>query len=438
MSKLVEKCMLAQFNRHCEDNQLMCDYQSACRSNYSCETSLVKLVNDILWDFENQNAVVLVALDLSAAFNTVDHEVLLDVLSTRFGVSGSAYNSFSSYLRPRSCLVEIENLRSSERSLDFSVLQGSCGGPVLYSVYASSLQTEIPVSVRLNAFADNYSLNYAFKANNREQEDETVNCLEHCMLNVNRWMNQNRLKMNTDKTKFILLGSWQNLLKCSIKNINVCGSIVEGSDKIRLLSTWLDTGLTFKPQINMKCHMAMFNLQKIRQIRHVLTMDACQTLVFGLVTYHLDYTNALYIGLPDCDIAKLQHNQNAAAKLVLNKTKYDNATEALKELHWLPIRFRIIHKLLTLVHKSLKGNVPKYLQELLHKHQPGIDGLRSSNDPGIAFTVQRIKWKTFADRSFSVAGPRLWNSLPHNIRSIDNLDSFKTKLKTHLFRETFN
>ena len=373
MSKLVEKCMLVQFNKHCEDNQLMPDYQSAYRSNYSCETSLVKLVNDILCDFENQNAVALVALEFSAAFNTVDHEVLLDVLSTSLGVTGSAYNWHSSYLRPKSCLVEIENSRSSERSLEFSVLQGSCGGPVLYSVYASSLQTEISVSVRLNAFADDHSLNYAFKANNREQEVETMNCLEKC-----------------------------------------------------------------KHQIDMKCHTAMFNLQKIRRISPVLTMDACWTLVFGLVTSHVDYANALYIGLPDCDIAKHQHVQNAAVKLVLNKTKYDSATEALKELHWLPIRFRIIHKLLTLVHKSLKGNAAKYLQELLHKHQPGRDGLRSSNDPGIALTGQRTKCKTFGDRSFTVAGPRLWNSLPHNIRSIDNLDSFKTKLKTHLFMKAFN
>ena len=82
------------------------------------------------------------------AFNTVDHEELLDVLSTRFSVSGSAHNWFSSYLRPRSCLVEIESLRSSERSLEFLALQGSCGVPVLYSVYASSLQTEILASIR--------------------------------------------------------------------------------------------------------------------------------------------------------------------------------------------------------------------------------------------------------------------------------------------------
>ena len=189
---------------------------------------------------------------------------------------------------------------------------------MLYSVYASSLQAEILANVRLNAFADDHSLNYAFKANNREQEVETMNSLEQCLLGVNRWMNQNRLKMKTEKTEFIIFGSGQNLPKCSAKNINVCGDIVECSNKIRLLGTWLDTGLTFKHRISMKCRMAMFNLQKIRQIRPLLTMDACQTIVFGLVTSHLDYASALYIGLPDCDLAKLQHIQIAAAKLVLN------------------------------------------------------------------------------------------------------------------------
>ena len=179
--------------------------------------------------------------------------------------------------------------------------------------------------------------------------------------------------MNTEKKEFIIFGSGQNLSKCSTENINVCGDIVECSNKIRLLGTWLDTGLTFKHQISMKCHTAMFNLQKIRQIRSVLTTDACQTLVFGLVTSQLDYANALYIGLQDYDLARLQHVQNAVAKLVLNKSKYDSATQALKELHY------IIHKILTLVYKSLKGSAPKYLQELLYKQEHCREGLRASN-----------------------------------------------------------
>ena len=211
--------------------------------------------------------------------------------------------------------------------------------------------------------------------------------------------------MNTDKTEFILFGFRQHLSKCSTKSIDVCGNLVECSEKIKLLRTWLDRSLSFKYQIDRKCCIAMFNIQKIRHIRQVLTMDACLTLVFGLVTSHLDYANALYLGLPTCDIAKLQQVQNAAAKLVLNRTKYDSATEALKELHWLPIKYRDIHKLLTLVHKSLKDNAPKYLQDLLHQHHPGREGLQSSNEPGIILTVPRTKQKTFAGRSFSVTGP---------------------------------
>ena len=121
----------------------------------------------------------------------------------------------------------------------------------------------------------------------------------------------------------------------------------------------------------MKCHTVMFNLQNIRHVRQVLTIDVCQTLVFGLVTSHFGYANVLYIGLPDCDIAKLQHVQNAAAKVILNKMKYDSATETLKELHWLPVRFRVIYETLTLVYKSLKGNALKYLQDLHHEYQPG-------------------------------------------------------------------
>ena len=325
---------------------------------------------------------------------------------------------------------------SSERSLELSV-PGSYWGPVLYSVYASLLQTEIPASVRLNAFADDHSSNYAFKANNREQEAETMNCLEQCILNVNRWMNQNRLKMNTDKTEFILLGSWQHLRTCSTKNINVCGNLVKCSEQIRLLGTWLDQSLTLKHQINMKCHTEMFNLQKIRHIWQVLTMDACWTLVFGLVTSDWDYANALYLGLPGCDIAKLQHVQNAAAKVVLNKTKYNSATQALKNYTGCQLGSGS-SMLLTLVYKSLKGMHKNTFQDLLLEHQPSRDGLRFGNEPGIALIVPRTKCKTFADRSFSVAGPRLWNSQPHHIRTIDNLDSFKAKLKTHLFNKAFN
>ena len=99
LSKVVEKCVLLRFNKHCEKHNLMPDYQSAYRANYSCETALVTIMDDILWSMENQEVVPLIAIDLSAAFDTVDHDLLLAVLRKKFGMDQGALKWFSSYLK---------------------------------------------------------------------------------------------------------------------------------------------------------------------------------------------------------------------------------------------------------------------------------------------------------------------------------------------------
>ena len=98
MSKLVEWWMLKQLLQHCEDNHLLPDFQSAYRANYSTENSLVKMVNDILWSMEQRHIMTVVFLDLSAAFDTVDHDILLSILNKQFGICGKALKWFDSYL----------------------------------------------------------------------------------------------------------------------------------------------------------------------------------------------------------------------------------------------------------------------------------------------------------------------------------------------------
>ena len=93
----------------------------------------------------------------------------------------------------------------------------------------------------------------------------------------------------------------------------------------------------------------MLNIFKIKHIRRYLTQEACEVLVHGLVMLHLDYCNSLYYGLPDCDLNRLKRVQSIACKMVLNRSKYDNCTECFTQLHWLPIRFRVQHKILTMV-----------------------------------------------------------------------------------------
>ena len=164
ISKIVEKVTLDQFNQHCQENNLVPEYQSAYRKRHSCETSLAKLVNDILWNMENQLVTAIVILDLSAPFNTVDHNLLLDVLEKQFGITGAARQWYESYLMPRKFRVSVDNKTSQPRQLDYSVPQGSVQGAFLFIAYASTLdQVVCSNQLTLNGFADDHSVRRTFK-----------------------------------------------------------------------------------------------------------------------------------------------------------------------------------------------------------------------------------------------------------------------------------
>ena len=128
LSKVVECCMLSQFNEHCTLHSLLPAYQSAYMANHSCETSLLKLCNDALWKMESKEVTALVIMDLSAAFDTVDHDILLKMLHNHFGITSNSLSWFYTYLCPRQFYVNVEGHKSSNKPLNFSVHQGSCGG----------------------------------------------------------------------------------------------------------------------------------------------------------------------------------------------------------------------------------------------------------------------------------------------------------------------
>ena len=181
----------------------------------------------------------------------------------------------------------------------------------------------------------------------------------------------------------------------------------------------------------------MLNLHRIKAARKHLTRTACNRLVVSLVLSHLDYANSLLGGLPKSSINKMQAVQNMAAKITLEKGKYDSATRCLVQLHWLPIRARIEFKILSLVHRSLHGEAPPYLERLINYHIPTRPGLWSQQSTN-RLLVPHTSKKTLAARSFSVLGPPLWNSLPDSLRRIDNYSKFKKDLKTHLFKTSYN
>ena len=172
---------------------------------------------------ENKYVTAMITIYLSVAFNTVDHDILLNTLHYKFG-SGNAIEWVNSYLRKRSCKVIIKNSYSTERQLNFLVPQGSVAGPVLYLAYASTLEEVIQKenatknqSTKWNKeskkdicfyrFADDHAIKKEFTPSKVDDASQCIYSLEQCLINIKAWMDSNRLKMNNGKTKFILLGS---------------------------------------------------------------------------------------------------------------------------------------------------------------------------------------------------------------------------------------
>ena len=213
LSKVIEKITLNQFTQHCEDYHLLPNYQSTYRKFHSCKTSLIKLVNDLLWAMEKQEVTAMTVLDLLPAFDTVDHDLLLEVLNRRFGVKGRALKWYEQYLKPRKFKVSINNTYSKEQTINYSVPQGSIQGAFLFNAYASTISDVIPPTLEVMGYVDDHLIRKTFRPGNTNSntESDTIAFMEDSMLEVSRWMNEVRLKLNESKTEFIYFGSKQQL-----------------------------------------------------------------------------------------------------------------------------------------------------------------------------------------------------------------------------------
>ena len=200
--------------------------------------------------------------------------------------------------------------------------------------------------------------------------------------------------MNSSKTEYIIFGTNYQLSKLQHQTISVLEDKIEASSSMKLLGVNLDGSLSFKNHISNICKICWMNIRKIRTIRQFIDEDTCKTIVQGLITSYLNYCNVLYMGLPDTEMSKLQRVQNAAARLILNRSKYDSATEALKSLHWLRIRERTLFTAMCFVYRIIKEQAPRYLMDMLQR-KPHSRALRSAQDE-LLFVVPKTTRHTFA------------------------------------------
>jgi len=210
LSKVIERCVAKQLIDYLDTNDLNVTYQSAYRKLHSTETAqLIRVHNDIAIALDQKRSVILVPLDLSAAFDTVDHSILLSRLSRRFGIGGKPLEWFRSYLSNRTQFVNVNGSTSERHVLQFGVPQGSVLGPLLYSMYTSPL-SDIPCKheLSLHFYADDTQLYVTFETSSPDDIELSKCRLEACVGEIDTWMLLNRLTLNKDTSKYGLK-SWR-------------------------------------------------------------------------------------------------------------------------------------------------------------------------------------------------------------------------------------
>ena len=248
-------------------------------------------------------------------------------------------------------------------------------------------------------------------------------------------MIKHRLKINDDKTEFLVLASPNMHQKLdSSHHLQVGSTQVTPTSSARNLGVTFDRYMKMEEHITNICKSANFHLRNIGAIRPLLDDKSAAQLIHSFVTSRLDYCNSLLIGLPGEQISRLQRIQNHAARIVTRTKKFDHITLVLQTLHWLPVKLRIEYKILLLTYRTLNNMAPGYLMELLTPYRPPRT-LRSSQEN--LLVVPKSKLKTYGDRSFCAAAPKAWNNLPISIRSCQTLGAFKSSLKTYLFGKYF-
>ena len=431
ISKVFERILYKQLDQYLSSYNLLDEHQSAYRKHFSTETALLKTTDDLLTSLDNKRQVLLIALDLSAAFDTIDHKTLRKIMKNRIGMTNDAVDLILSYLENRTQIVAINDVLSNSQELEFGVPQGSLLGPLLFSIYLTPLNDIIgSTKFSYQVYADDTTLYCEIK-----NESEVAE-IERSLVIISNWFSSMGLMLNESKSQVI------NLATSKSKGLTN-GSILIGNSTVKLMKSTensvkslgclIDRSLSLKKQIDSVCGASYHSLRKLYSIRFYLDFENRNMLARMLVLSRLDYCNSLYSSLPNYLLYKLQKVQNSACRFVFGLKKSTSITPYLHDLHWLPIKSRVIFKVLTIVHKCIFNPqiVPSYLSKYFSLQKS------SSRFSERTMVIKKPLVNTnYGKRTFRFAAAHHWNSLPCNLK-LPNETEFRKQLKTYLFNQYY-
>ena len=366
ISKIFERATLNQLTKYFENYNLINGLQHAYRKYHGTVTCLFELLNEIYLQIDNKNKVAIVSLDLSKAFDTINHELLLKKLKN-FNLNSDSIDFLQSYLSNRKQVTKFDDYTSTVEDVKSGVPQGSILGPFLFLCFVNDLPDIFKNVCKFMAYADDTQLLVYDKTLEglKEKIESVINLAQN-------WYNKNGMKNNSSKSEILVVST----KKSDKIKINVLENgeqkIVKSKKWIKILGVYVDHILSWSKQINIVKKNATNVIRQIHRINKFLPLKLKMTLYNTLITPILNYADIIWGGCNKTHGKRLQVTQNFAARSILGKNKYDSGKAALRELNLLNLeQRRLVHESV-FAHKALSEKLPKNIVKRFNNFRPKL------------------------------------------------------------------
>ena len=427
LSKILERAVHVQLEQYLNDNKILYSHQSGFRKGHSTDTCLINLMDYLHKSISEGEYVGMVLLDLQKAFDTVDHNILCDKLKL-MGIG--CVDWFKSYLTNRKQIVFVNNAKSSSGIVTCGVPQGSILGPLLFLCYINDMP--LSVKCKLYLYADDSALLVRGKQPNLIAKSLSNN------LNLCRsWLTDNKLSLHLGKTEAILFGTKRKLKNVDDFQVKCGDTIINNVKSVKYLGLTLDSDLSGESIVSNILKKSGGRLKFLYRYSNILNMKARKTLCSALIQCYFDYScSSWYTGLSKGLKQKLQIMQNKMIRFILKlESRSHIGCNELEKLKMVNVSNRVKQIKLNHVYKIWKGTGPEYMME--HFDKISDTELRNCTRASANnFFLPRVQGNCI--NSFFYSGIKNWNSLPAEIKQIDNESTFKDKVKRNIEFEARN
>ena len=290
-------------------------------------------------------------------------------------------------------------------------------------------------SIIHHSFADDLQLHMSAPS---DIISELLHSMQSCINYVNARATANMLKLNDSKTELMLVTSKRSRHLHNLPtSITIGNAQIPYKQSVMNFSFTLDYHLTMNEHVSNIARTCYFVLRRLESICRFLTSTATATLVSVFVLSRIDCCNTLLFGSTHDVTSHLQRIQNYAARVVLCLPMSSSITIHLKSLHWLPVKVRSTYKIACLCYHCHSSTASSYVADMLHRKPSHTRITRSSSYTMPLLNRPAHSKATLGDRSFSSASSSVWNSIPNDVWCAKSLSSFKSRLKTYLFRSAY-